>query len=163
MTKGQTKFNYMTFKQWRRSPRSTARTYSFSHNNLSKLWPKCCLSLRKTMRELPAVLPKVQRDHNGRAKELTCKAHFVSSSNKRKIMGNYIMPLYTATRAVLWAARSSVSRSQQLKDFRLTTSSQGLLVWFRFRDCWRGGGTRFCFLLFTRANITQNSVNVNFS
>lgn len=45
-----------------------------------------------------------------------------------------------------WPAPSS----ECLKDSILTTSSQRLFVWFRFRDCW-GGGTRFCFLLFRKA------------
>jgi len=52
--------------------------------------------------------------------------------------------------------KCSVSSSEYLKDFILTTSSQGPFVWFRFRDCWWGRGTRFYFLLRTKAKVTQN-------
>lgn len=43
--------------------------------------------------------PEFKQTTVGRAKELTRKAHFVSSLNKRKMMGNNITALYTATGA----------------------------------------------------------------
>lgn len=86
------------------------------------------------------------------SKELVCKAHFISSLKKRKNMYNDCVHSWI-----------NVSSSEYLENFILTTSSQGLFVWFGFWDCWWGGGTGFYFMLFTKAKVTQNPINVNFS